>query len=274
MKLWDVYKQVKGNTSKLKELYDDRKIDTAIYDIKLFTRLLKMKSANKLLFAYHHYYKRSCRNYPYNYDSVSVDKEITEYISTLTVNQLLQVCMEDICTEEVEKILVPKSFDLIDLVKNKKIKAKLISYAMFSGKVDHDVLTLKRKGIIPPVGVSPLYGIEDPYESALEWYLDWIRSEAPSSSHVNYIHGLEKSVDSILLIKIVIKYFSAKTILIAFSLYRRDKNVYEELVSVVFDKLSMQEFLETIYETDEEYSDIDAYKLQELYFRFRDYADI
>lgn len=272
MKLWDAYDKVNGNTGKLADLFHDGKIDTVIEKISVFIKFLNRKNSKvpPLLVAYSGYGKYcsemfACISY-YN----KLTDEVNEYFETFTVQELIRIYQYDYFPQEIEEVLshrVIKNLDILDSVRNRKLKSVLISRAMFS--VDLDLLSPKTKGIIPPVTL-PVSG--EKLMERIDWYFKWIKSEAPEENHVKYLMCWKEHIDDLL--DIARKYFSCRTLLIAFSVNWISMSVYRPLVNLVFDKMSMQEFLETIYEADEKYPGVNTKELQSMYFQIRGYSDI
>lgn len=272
MKLWDAYSSVNGDTSKLEDLLCDNKVDTCVENPVIFVESLNRARRNKLLEAYIGYCMYESY-IPNNTGYINkLYKEMMEYLSTFTNKQLERLYNQ--YEHTVVSILVTrvvKNPDVLDSIRNRKLKSDLILGAIFEDNIDLDLLKQKRKGIIPPPRILvPMFKCGGVHNNVIHC-LDWILEE--SDDQIEHLIKLRDSVNLSFLLNNCSK-FSAKTILIAFSVNYPDDNKMEKLVSLVFNRLSMQEFLETIYDTSEKYEGVRTDRLQELYFQFREHADI
>lgn len=270
MKLSKAYTDVSGDTEELADLFYDEKIDTVVGKISVFIGFLDGKY--KLLSAYQSYSEYAQKMFCSNDYYSKLHREIVEYISTLSIDYLLDAHANGICEDEIADVIIPrvvKDINIIDTVRSRELKSQLILMVMFDNNINLDALKLKTIGLTPPETVSSRYDWD---EHHILWYLDWISST--KCDYVEHLSRLKCEIDNEFLLAYVHKLFSPKITIIVFSLDYPEDNILEKLINLVFDKLTVQDFLEIIYDADKKYSSIETGRLEKIYFEFREYSDV
>lgn len=269
LRLWEVPR------NKLLEKLAAGEVKTVLCKTEDSRRLVSKSSFRKVYNELGIYYSMvECNQIPDNYHILESDDQIGEatdeihdYLRTLSVNSLLNRFKDGCLTSGIEIVLaerVAANHKVIDQIRHKQIAARVLVRAIAMPGANFKVLDAKKDKFDPP----QYYGLNG--FTNLRWYCEWVSTVKNNRSYLRSFYNNLPPEE----IAILADYFPIEDIMRTYLCGYAADHTITTFVRALFEKISMQEFLESLYAADEKESIIRIRDVSDAYFQLLHSCDV